>query len=162
MSIDDFYTTTFSLEKHRMDDHAQTAHEYMKDYNCSQSVLLSFAEELGLSFDTAARLASGFGGGMGRNGQVCGAVSGALMTLGLKYGSPVPGDKVAKENTYALISQFIDAFRKEHGGVTCSELLGLSLGNPEEAKQARELGLFQNRCPLFVQGSVRILTEMMK
>jgi C_GCAxxG_C_C family probable redox protein len=145
-----------------MDEYAQIAVEYMGDYNCSQSVLLSFAEELGLSFDTAARLASGFGGGMGHTDQVCGAVSGALMALGLKYGSPIPGDKVAKQNTYALIAQFIDAFQKEHGAVTCPGLLGFSLSNPEEVQQARELGLFQNRCPLFVETSARILTEMMK
>ena len=83
---------------------------FSEGYSCSQSVLAAFAPELGLDADAALRVSAAFGGGMGRTGGTCGAVTGALMALGLKYGATV-ADPVAKERTYALTREFIAQVR---------------------------------------------------
>ena len=82
---------------------------FSEGFSCSQSVLAAFAPELGLDADAALRVSAAFGGGMGRTGGTCGAVTGALMALGLKYGATV-ADPVAKERTYALTREFIARF----------------------------------------------------
>ena len=93
-------------------------------YNCSQSVLLAFADLLPVGRDTLARLAHPFGGGFGKSGEVCGAVSGMTMALGLLYGSREPGPDARKE-IYAREQELLAAFREAHGSVLCRELLGL-------------------------------------
>lgn len=139
-----------------MEKHEQAAAAFAQGYNCSQSVLLAFAEELGLSPELAARVAAGFGGGMGRTGSICGAVTGGVMALGLMHGSTNPDDKVAKEHTAAQARAFFEAFRAEHGSLTCEDLLGINIASPEASQRAREQGLFKARCPLFVAGAAKI------
>lgn len=104
---------------------------FKKGYNCSQSVLGAFAEDLGIEFETAMRLASSFGGGMGRMREVCGTVSAMLMVLGIKcgYDEPKAFDKKAKH--YKLVQDAAGMFRKKHGSIICRELLGLNLKSEE-------------------------------
>jgi C_GCAxxG_C_C family probable redox protein len=130
-------------------------------YNCSQSVLAAHANELGLPEDLALRLATPFGGGMGRRGEVCGAVSGALMVLGLKAGNTDPQDKTAKERAYALACEFQERFQARHGAILCRELLGYDIGSPEALALARAEGRFTKRCPNFVRDAAAILDEML-
>ncbi len=93
--------------------------------NCAQAVLCAFAKECGIDQDTALRLASGFGGGMGRMREVCGAVSGMFMAAGLLKGNADLSDKAAKDADYARIQKLAERFRAENGSIVCRELLGL-------------------------------------
>jgi C_GCAxxG_C_C family probable redox protein len=129
-------------------------------YNCAQAVLGPFAERYGLPQETAFKLTTPFGGGIGHTGQVCGAVSGAMMAIGLVHGT-AKDDKPQKEACYALARGFMARFFALHKAVTCPGLLGLDLGDPAEYAQAREMGVFHSRCPLFVGDAVRITAELL-
>jgi C_GCAxxG_C_C family probable redox protein len=93
--------------------------------NCSQSVLCAVCGELGFDTDTALKIAQPFGGGMGRMREVCGAVSGMFMALGLASGSADTSDKTAKDETYKQVQQFAELYRTKNGSIICRELLGL-------------------------------------
>jgi C_GCAxxG_C_C family probable redox protein len=135
---------------------------YFSDsYNCSQSVLLSYARDLGLTAAQASRLAAPFGGGMGRRGEVCGAVSGALMVLGLSKGNSDPQNKAAKEVTYRMAAEIHRSFEARHGTILCRQLLNKDISTLEGLNAAKEEGLFINRCPLFVQDAIVILEELL-
>lgn len=105
-------------------DHAEKAEElFLEGYNCAQAVVCAFGDLTGLETDEAARLASSFGGGMGRMREVCGTVSGALMVLGLLRGYADPKDGAAKTAHYHLVQEFIRRFQKLNGTILCRELL---------------------------------------
>ncbi len=107
-----------------MSGHDVKAEKLFRDgYNCSQSVLLAFGDITGLEDETAARLSSSFGGGIGRMREVCGAVSGGCMVLGLIKGYRDPDDREAKKAHYALIREFADRFKEINGSIICRELL---------------------------------------
>lgn len=127
---------------------------------CSQSVLSAYAARFDLPLEMAYRLAAAFGAGMARRGEVCGAVTGALMVIGLKAGYTDPQDVDAKASTYQLAEQFMGAFEARHGSLLCRELLGYTLSNPEEYQLARQQGLFESVCPLLVGDSVEILADL--
>lgn len=99
---------------------------FLSGANCAQSVLGAYAEECGLDEETALRLASGFGAGMGRMREVCGAVSGMFMAFDLLRGYSDLTDKAAKDAHYARIQQLAQEFRQENGSIICRELLGLA------------------------------------
>lgn len=101
-------------------------HYFTEGFNCSQAVLLAFAEDLGLDKKTAVMISSGFGGGMGRMREVCGAVSGMFMVTGLKYGYDDPKNFQAKKELYEKIQKLGEDFKRENGSIICRELLGLS------------------------------------
>ena len=98
---------------------------------------------------------------MGRMGETCGAVTGALMVIGLKYGKTKAGDEGARDKTYELVGEFVARFKDHHGSIACRELLGCDLSNPEGLKTAKEKGLFDNLCPQFVQDATEILEEIL-
>ncbi len=103
----------------------EKAMDYFKEgFNCSQSVFLAFAEEYGLDKQTALKLSSSFGGGMGRMREVCGSVSGMLMAAGLIYGYDSPNDNDAKREHYKRVQQLAGGFREKNGSIICRELLG--------------------------------------
>ncbi len=101
---------------------------FCEGYNCAQAVFLTFAEELGMDRATALKLASSFGGGMGGLREVCGAVSGMFMAVGLAKG--YTGKKVPEEKKehYARLQWMAEEFQKENGSIICRELLGLDKG----------------------------------
>jgi C_GCAxxG_C_C family probable redox protein len=140
----------------------QASVNFEQGFSCSQSVLCAFAEEFNLDIDTSARIASAFGGGMGRTGRTCGAVSGALMVLGLKYGSASPADKAAKEHIYALTRRFLEEFAARQGSTDCLGLLGCDLASPEGLLQAHEQGLFKTRCPQYVRDAAQITAKLLE
>ena len=135
---------------------------FLNGFNCSQAVFSSHSEEYGLSETVAKKIACGFGAGMGYNCEVCGAVSGALMVIGLKYGKYMELDNPAKEKTYKLVKEFTDNFKKEYGTINCRQLIKYDLGIEEQLLKARELGVFKEICPAFVKKSVEILEEILK
>ncbi|MBQ7132758.1 MAG: C_GCAxxG_C_C family protein [Oscillospiraceae bacterium] len=99
---------------------------FTQGYNCSQAVLLAFSDELGLSQSTAAALSSSFGGGMGRLREVCGAVSGMFMVIGLCFGYTTPDCQSAKAEHYKRIQELASQFKCENGSIVCRELLFLN------------------------------------
>ena len=132
---------------------------FNEGFSCSQSVLAAFAPDLGLDADAALRVSAAFGGGMGRLGHTCGAVTGALMTLGLKYGAAV-ADPAAKECTYAQAREFIARFEARHGATACADLLGVNISTPQGQAAARDANLFKTVCPGLVASAAMILQEM--
>ena len=105
-------------------NHADRARElFLEGYNCSQAVFCAFCDLTGLEIGTAARLASSFGGGMGRLREVCGAVSGALLALGMLRGYSDPKDPALKKAHYARVQEFARRFREKNGSIVCRELL---------------------------------------
>ncbi len=129
-------------------------------FNCSQAVLGSYCEEFGLDRETAFKIATGFGGGMHID-SVCGAVTGAFMVLGLKYGNTTAEDKAAKAKTYEKVIEYTSRFKARNGSVVCKELLGCDISRPDGMKKAQENGLFNSVCPKMVQEAAEILEEML-
>jgi len=129
--------------------------------NCAQAVLLAFSGELGLEDAMAMKIATGFGGGMGRQGATCGALTGAYMVLGLARGMRAAEDQAAKDAVYAQVARFAARFSEKHGTVLCRELLGVDLGTDAGRASARERGLFATRCNEYIKDAVGILEDML-
>ena len=108
---------------------------FARGFNCAQSIFSAFAERFGVSSELALRLSAPFGAGLARQGEVCGALSGALMILGLQYGRDRPNDK---EDIYQLAHEFIYQFQQRHGAILCRELLGHDISTPEGFRPIRQ------------------------
>lgn len=130
-------------------------------FNCAQSVLAAFGPITGLDRETALRAAAAFGAGMGRQGEICGAVTGAMLVIGLKYGKVTPEDDGAKERTYYLVQEFAERFRNRNGSILCRELLGCDLSTPGGLKEARKQKVFELVCPGFIKDSIEILEKIL-
>jgi C_GCAxxG_C_C family probable redox protein len=136
------------------------AQKYFEDhFNCAQSVFAPFARRYGMDLETALKITTPFGGGMGHAGQVCGAVSGGLMAIGLATGISA-NDRDLKYACYDMAKEFQSRFRELHGDITCPGLLGYDIGDPEELEQVREHNLFHTLCPQFIADAVKIVDEM--
>jgi C_GCAxxG_C_C family probable redox protein len=129
-----------------------------RGYNCAQAVFSTFAARYGLDESTALRMASMLGGGLARRGEVCGAVTGALLALGLGRGSDQPD---GKEAAYRLGQDFLQRFEARFGALTCRQLLGCDLGTPAGLQQARESGILRTLCPRLVGESASIVEAML-
>lgn len=146
-----------------MKNHAAIAEEkFSGGYNCAQSVLFSFCEELGLDADTALKIACGFGAGMGRKGEVCGAVSGGVMVLGLKCGRGEKEERAQTDALYAKIRELIDRFSAKHGSCICRELLsGCNLATPEGQAYYWENQCFNGICRPCVRDAAEIVADLL-
>lgn len=138
-----------------MNKKSDLALQKFQSFSCSQSVFSSFAEELGLDENTALKLSSGFGGGMAC-AETCGAVTGAYMVIGMKYGHTSP-DLLAKNNTKELILKFNQHFKDKHGSLICKELLGCDISTDDGRVRAKEKDAFNKFCPKFVATACEIL-----
>ena len=130
-------------------------------YNCSQAVFSTFSEQLGLSREIALMIGTGFGAGLGFSGNLCGAVSGAAMVLGLKHGMANSENQGAKDNTYSLTRKFIKRFETKHSSIICRDILGVDLGEPGGKEKAIEKNLFNTVCRDCVRTAVEILEEIL-
>ena len=138
----------------------ETAREMFltKGYNCAQSVLYAFREDLGLSDETALKIACGFGAGMARQGEVCGAVAGGILVLGLRHGRGVNDDRTATEATYAKTRELMRQFSSRHGSCLCRQLLnGCDLTTQEGQAFFKENNYLNTICMNCVQSVVHIL-----
>jgi C_GCAxxG_C_C family probable redox protein len=124
-------------------------------------VLSSFGEDFGLDRERALRVAGTFGGGMARMGEQCGAVTGAFMAIGLKYGKAKAGDEGGRERTYELAREFVTQFKARHGSIVCRDLLGYDLSKPEEREAAHQKGLFNTLCPQLVRDAAEIIEQLL-
>ena len=134
----------------------QIAARYAAGCSCAQAVFSGLAPRCGLPAEQAARIAASFGGGIARQGQMCGALSGALMALGLRFGHtcPPPGPD-AKQRSLLLSQDLIARFRSRMGEITCPGLLGFDLNDATLNATAEQAGTFKRICP----GAVRAATE---
>ncbi|MBN1441025.1 MAG: C_GCAxxG_C_C family protein [Anaerolineales bacterium] len=144
-------------------ERAEQAADFMRSgFNCAQSVMKTFASELGLPEEAAVKMAAPFGGGMGRNGCVCGAVSGAACVLGARYGFTDPTDTAARLKAYAMVTALIERFKQENGSMMCRDLLGIDPKEPGDWDRATAQGVFRDRCPLFVCSAAKIVEDLLK
>ncbi|WPX07867.1 C-GCAxxG-C-C family protein [Anaerocellum danielii] len=136
--------------------------EFLNGFTCSQAVFSTYCEELGFKKEDALKIGCAFGGGMGSLGHVCGAVTGAFMLLGLKYGNTDSKDKEAKATTYKKVKEFAEKFKEKNGTIICNELLKCDISTPEGRKYAEENNLFRTVCPKFVKDAAEIIEQMLK
>ena len=129
--------------------------------SCSQAILSTFSAEFGLNAELALKISCPFGGGMGRTGQACGAVTGALMVIGLKFGQKQVSELQAKENTYKLVQSFITKFKSLHQNINCNDLIGFELHTPSGYEQATQARVFIDKCPIYVRSAAQILEEIL-
>ncbi len=141
-------------------DHSYKAGElFLTGSNCSQAVLLAFNDLTGLDDKTALRISSPFGGGIGRMREVCGAVSGMYMVLGLLYGYEEPGEKDAnKKALYKDVQALAEKFRSECGSILCREILKNPPSDPNPSPRTAEF-YKQRPCARMVMTAARILDE---
>lgn len=125
--------------------------------NCAQAVFSTYCEELGMDKKTGLKVACGFGAGMGRQQETCGAVSGAYMLIGLKYGKFLPGDEPAKEKTYEVVREFARLFEERNKTTNCRELLGIDLLNVD--KQVKDERI-KEVCPRMVGDAAEIVEKL--
>lgn len=135
--------------------------QFEKGFSCAPAVLSTYSEQLGLEKALALRIACGFGGGIGRMGRTCGAVTGAAMVIGLKHGQVDLADEESRQRTHTLVKEFVDRFTALHGSIECRELIGYDLSNSGELELARESEVFRYKCPDFVYDSARILEDIL-
>jgi len=152
-----------TLDNTRMDKimmHVEKANKlFEQGFQCSQAVFAAFAEELGISEEQALKIGAGFGSGM-RKGEVCGACTGALMALGLKYGQYDKDDDSSRLKINEVTDRLMSAFKKENGSFICKELLGCDLSTSEGLKTALEKNLFAEFCPKMVISATRIVEDI--
>ena len=134
---------------------------FLKGYNCSQSVLLTMTDHWGIESDFVPKIATGFGGGIGRCGSVCGALTGGVMALSVRYGTNEPSAE-KRLRTYELSRKFFEQFEKRNNVDLCRDLVGYTLSNPDEHKKAMEENVFQKKCARYVENAVKILLELTK
>ncbi len=135
-------------------------HKLSEGYNCAQSIAAAFAREVGLDVATAIKMAGVFGGGLAHHGHVCGAVSGALMIIGMKYNG-IESDYASREHGFAIGTDFIAEFGSRHQTIDCRDLIGCDLSTPEGLKRFKESGIFQTICPRWVKEAAEILDTLL-
>lgn len=139
----------------------QAAELFLQGYNCAQAIAVAFSDVTGLDKDFSARMASSFGGGMGRMREVCGAVSGMLMVAGLLYGYDTPDDDVSKKAHYTRVQQLAGAFREENGSIVCREILKNPPSDPAPSPRTAEY-YAQRPCARMVYSAAEILDAYLK
>jgi len=126
---------------------------FMKSMNCSQAIFETYAPLFGLDEATARKIGTPFAGGMG-TGSECGAVTGALLVIGLRNGN-------SHKKTFAAVDALMKQFKTAHGATGCSQLLGVDMGTPAGIKKAEKAGYFTSRCPQYVRTAADILEKIL-
>ena len=143
-----------------MDNVSKEVQYFEKGFMCSQAVFASFAEQFGITEKQALQIGACFGGGM-RKAEVCGACTGALMVLGMKYGQFDENDLESRAAQSAKASEFLDKFKNRKGSYICREILGCNISTDEGRNYARSNGLYSKYCPEMVRTAAEILTEIL-
>jgi C_GCAxxG_C_C family probable redox protein len=136
-----------------------TLKTFNESYNCSQAVFTTFTDELGLDKKTACKVAGAFGGGVARNGEVCGAVTGALMAIGLKYWNEELSPADAKTEVTGIANKFIEEFKSKHKSIRCKELLDADLSTKEGRQKMKDENLHEKICSKLVCDATEILEK---
>ncbi len=131
---------------------------FARDFNCAECVLAAVAKQMNLKSSLIPKVAAGFGAGMGRQGSVCGAVAGAVMALGLKYGRLHP--KQGRHPTYHRVQALCRRFEEKYGSIYCRDLLGHDLASTKALSRAMKAGVFATKCPEFIAAAVKLYFEL--
>lgn len=132
---------------------------FNNSFNCSQAVFAAIAPQMGISEESSMKIACAFGGGIARNQLTCGAVTGALMAIGLKYGKGLNDDDSRKVLTYQKSNLFLEKFKQKHKTISCRELLeGLDMVKDKD--KIKSLNLFEVKCPVLVKDAVEFAEEI--
>jgi C_GCAxxG_C_C family probable redox protein len=129
--------------------------------SCAPAILGAFAPRLGIDEEHAARCASCFGGGMISSGKTCGAVTGAMMVIGLARGPGVRADADARKDAYDLTAELWRRFTARHGSIECREILGVDISTPEGRAEAVAANLFTTRCADAVRDAAEIVRDLL-
>jgi C_GCAxxG_C_C family probable redox protein len=132
---------------------------FKEGYNCAQSVLFTMQKFWNVENPLEPKVVSAFGGGIGRRGSLCGALTGGVIAIGLKYGTNKPIVE-EREKAYSLALEFYNRFKKDCGGVLCRDLVGYDLTNPKELEKARNSNVFMEKCVHFIEKAVEILIDL--
>jgi len=132
---------------------------FREGFSCSQAVLMAFAPSGGMDATQAALVASAFGGGMARHGWTCGALTGAMMALGLRAGYASAQDAASKDELYARVQTLVAAFETQHGATACRQLVGANMIDPAERQAASDRGVFKTLCPELVRTAATLTAE---
>lgn len=133
---------------------------FQQGFNCTQSILSVYATDFGLDRRIAARISQGFGAGIGRTDEICGSLSGAIMVIGLRYGGINPDDKPAKEETYTMVAMFLQQFKAIHRSISCTDLLGYNLSDPQQYGDAIAHKVAKEKCPAFIRDAVELVDSL--
>ena len=144
-----------------MDHGIKAAELFLGGYNCAQAVAVAFCDLTGLEEKQAAKMASSFGGGMGRLREVCGAVSGMRLVLGILDGYDDPTDDAAKKALYSRVQALAREFREENGSIICRELLDNPPADPNPTPRTADF-YTQRPCARMVLTAARILDEYLQ
>jgi len=145
-----------------MSANAEAALEcFSKGCNCAQAVFSTYAPQFGIAEQDAVRVATGFGAGIARLQGVCGAVTGGVMAISAAKGMNHPTEKAAKENTYALVRDFVERFRSRHQTILCGELLGCDLNTAEGRKEFEARHLHNTHCTTFVRDATALVQDVL-
>ena len=143
-----------------MNDTDKAISFFKNGLNCSQSMVATYGPRFGLEHETAVKLGSGLGGGLGRTGETCGAVTGSILVLGLAFDSGRAGDKESKDRVAAKVREFLDRFCKANGTTRCRDLIQCDISTPEKSADAKVKGVFDTICPKLIESAARILEQM--
>ncbi len=145
-----------------MDNKEKGIATFGNGFNCAQAVFSALSNEIGIEKITAIKVVGAFGSGMGRNGLTCGAVSGALMAIGHKFGKDCQENTTGKDFTNNLVNQFFKEFKEANGSIECKTLLDYDIAKEEEYKVAVNEGIFKKVCPKMVESAIVIAEKLLK
>lgn len=129
--------------------------------NCSQAMAVAFASAVGFDETAAKNVARGFGGGIAMHALTCGAVTGAVMTLGIRAAKLAKDEKEAKNKAYEMAHRFTERFKARHGTLGCKELIGVDLSTEAGRKLNADMQVTRRMCPDFVRSAAEILDELL-
>jgi len=132
------------------------------EFLCSEAALMALAECLGVESKLIPNIATGFGAGIGREGEVCGALSGAVMGLGLKFGRDAPGFTEDGKRPYWYATELVKGFQALHGDLRCRDLLGLDLTDPEDYRKYSERNLWATKCRDLITSATELAYELLE
>ena len=135
---------------------------FNEGFNCAESTLLALADFLEIECKYFPKVAGGFGGGIGKHGEICGALSGAIMALGIVFGREEARDREGKDNMYNKTDRFIQKVKKEFGYTRCRDLTGCDMLTPEGQKRMKEQNIHDKICSKLVAFGVEEASKLMK
>ena len=136
--------------------------KFLGGYNCAQSVFYGFYKDFSIDGNTALKIACGFGAGMGRKQEVCGAVTGGIMVIGLKHGRGENDDREVTLSAYAKVRELMDRFSGKHGTFICRQLLpGCDMSTEEGQKYFKDYDLHNKTCRFYVESVIEILEDIL-
>ncbi len=133
---------------------------FLGDYNCTQAVFRTILEEKGLYFNQAPIVAAGFGGGISRRGEMCGALTGAIMAIGVLQGQKYNEPGEHRKYTYKSTGELIEKFKAIHKSPICNDLVGFDVRDSVARQKGNDEGVFKTICPKYVEDAVKIVLEM--